>query len=230
VVNGALPAYSRARRSAACSLSLSFSHRSSSARERFSRASASARMSAALFACSRSALSSAAFALAVAFSRLSRSFSRAASSRRRSASRRLCSRSKSAAAFLASFSLISGAGRLFGSGRRLFFGLPPGLTAAEVGGQIGVLGEAPVRSRRPLEHHTRLGHRRGDDVGIVRFLGDALMEEIAAGAPRLQRDHQKSSRSLAQLSCVTSDRLFTVLMVLSGIGSIVLMAVAVISF
>jgi hypothetical protein len=30
------------------------------------------------------------------------------------------------------------------------------------------------------EHHARLGHRLGDDGGIVRFLGDALMEEIAA--------------------------------------------------
>lgn len=98
--------WSRARRSAACSRSLSFSHRSSSARDRFSRASSSFRIAAAFLPCSRSALSSAACALAVALSRRSRFRSRVASSRRRSASRRSRSFSKSAAAFRASRSLI----------------------------------------------------------------------------------------------------------------------------
>jgi hypothetical protein len=60
-------------------------------------------MSAAVFACSRCALSKAACALATSFSRLARSLSLAASSLRRSASRRLCWRSKSAAALLEDF-------------------------------------------------------------------------------------------------------------------------------
>lgn len=81
-------------------------------------------MAAALFACSRSALSRAACALAIGFSRRCRPLCLAASSRRRSASRRCCSFSKSAAGFRASRSLISGAHRFADFGATLFLPSP----------------------------------------------------------------------------------------------------------
>ena len=183
MVNPALPAYSRARRSAAVSRSFSPSQRASSASTRFSIAARSASRHWLRSSCARRALSSAACAFATSFSRLARSFALAASSLRRSASRRLCSRSKSAAALRASLSLISGACRLLGFGRRPF--LRPPSSPRSVG-RPRVLGEASVRSRRALEHHARLGHRLGDHVGVVGLPGDALMEEIAPGAASLQ--------------------------------------------
>ncbi|MCK1716072.1 hypothetical protein [Bradyrhizobium sp. 143] len=57
-----------------------------------------------------------------------------------------------------------------------------GPTAIENGGQTSVLGEAPAQCRRALENHAKFGHRRGDHVRIVRLVGDALMEEVTAGA------------------------------------------------
>ena len=89
----ATPAPTRARRSAASNRSFSLSQRASSACDLFSRASTSAWMAAAFFACSRSALSNAACALSMACCRRSRSFCLAASSLARSRSRRFCSRS-----------------------------------------------------------------------------------------------------------------------------------------
>jgi len=46
----------------------------------------------------------------------------------------------------------------------------PVLAGFKVGREIGMLGEASVRSRRALEHHAWLRHRRGDHVGVVRLV------------------------------------------------------------
>jgi len=52
--------------------------------------------------------------------------------------------------------------------------------------QVGMLGEWPARSGGPLEHNAWLRHGLGDHVGILRLSREALMEEIAAGAPSLE--------------------------------------------
>ncbi|RXH10671.1 hypothetical protein EAS54_31515 [Bradyrhizobium guangzhouense] len=57
----------------------------------------------------------------------------------------------------------------------------------QVGRQLGVLGETAGRADRTPQHHARLRHRDGDDVRVVCFTRGALMEEVAAGAPGLQR-------------------------------------------
>ncbi|MEY9453367.1 hypothetical protein ABIG07_002315 [Bradyrhizobium ottawaense] len=78
----------------------------------------------------------------------SRSCSRAASSLRRSASRRLCSRSNCAAALRGSLTLMLGAVRRLGSGRRLFFGLvgPAGRRARQTARSIRPAASTPRRA------------------------------------------------------------------------------------
>jgi hypothetical protein len=78
--------YLRARRTSRSSFRFRFSQRAFSACERFSNAARSASMAVAMPSCSRSAFSSAGFALAVARSRLCRSFALAAPSYWRSLS------------------------------------------------------------------------------------------------------------------------------------------------
>ncbi|WP_157788461.1 hypothetical protein [Bradyrhizobium japonicum] len=50
------------------------------------------------------------------------------------------------------------------------------------GRQVGMLGEASVRSGGAPKHHARLRHRRGNGVGVVRLLRGALMKEVATRA------------------------------------------------
>lgn len=58
-----------------------------------------------------------------------------------------------------------------------------GLVARQLGRQLGVLLEGAVRSDGPPEHDARLRHRRGDDLGIVGFLRDTLVKQVAIGTP-----------------------------------------------
>jgi len=50
-----------------------------------------------------------------------------------------------------------------------------------------VLTESPIRSRRPLQHHARFRHGRGDYVGVIRLLRDTLVKQVASGTPRIKR-------------------------------------------
>lgn len=115
-------------------------------------------------------------------SRFSRSLVWAASSRRRSASRRFSSFSNSCAALRASASPIFGAARFFRFGGSLRSSMA-NLFAIRTRRQLRVLGETPAQARRALENHARFRDGRGDHLGIVRLLGDALVEEIVSGAP-----------------------------------------------
>jgi hypothetical protein len=50
-----------------------------------------------------------------------------------------------------------------------------------------MLAEGPFGADGPPEDDTRLRHGRGDDVRIVALLRRPLVEEVAVGAPCLQR-------------------------------------------
>src|SRR5438067_11749757 len=68
------------------------------------------------------------------------------------------------------------------------------VVSAEVCGQLGMVSEVPIRSNRSSEGNAGFRHGRGDDVGILAFLGDPLMEEIAVRAPSFQCRLHRVSR------------------------------------
>jgi hypothetical protein len=87
---------------------------------------------------------------------------------------------KSTAASLAAFSLI------FGAEDFTFARLTRGGSTLSPSRQVGMLRERSVRSGGASQHHARLRHRRGDNVGVVRLPRSALIEKVAR-APGLQR-------------------------------------------
>ncbi len=106
-------------------------------------------------------------ALAVAFSRRSRSLSRAASSRRRSACRRFRSFSKSAAAFRASRSLILGATRFAGFGRCLS-------RRARFSPVSRSDGRSECSAKRPFDPAGRLSTTPGFDIVAATTSGSSV--------------------------------------------------------
>lgn len=69
------------------------------------------------------------------------------------------------------------------------------LAAATEFGEPGCSLNGPFDPTGLFRTTARLGHRRGDDVWVVRFPCDTMMEEIAGGAPGLQPPSSAAPRS-----------------------------------